>query len=665
MSCCALREKEGEASNEQKWDYINLSDFRSTSCLTPLSYGILYLLLIISIAVYAVDLFTCANLLIFDRWSGQVKPAIPFHISRWIFTGCIILSWFLLVYRWMKAVRAIKSGVIAASYLDPLAVRVQSIRMGANGRGWRRFLVFAALTKGRKGNEYVALFTYFSFEAWLRICFAEGPRVVINALTLYSVMQADLVPTGQHSASDGHTPVVQFFVNLQILANKDKEQAAILFGMLFTLIIWVFSALSLALAVLFYVLYLWHHIRDGSLSRYCRRKIDTRLHKIVMKKVNKALAKDSNTRAKQGAKGPKAGGFQADAKLQPTLPVLDVSDLDTAGAQNTSTISRQTTQIDTSPFNPRTPTNVVGPEPTVPNVFLDPRRPESPSRSVTQSSFRSNGSYESNAPLLGSAGEMGYGGSGHPGPRGAPSRMESEVRTLHSARPPPNRSLTGNSQSTQRSFSSSSSKFGPPNRTFTGSSQSTQRSFNSCSSTFGPPNRQNSDLSGRMTPTFVPSQTQVLKPMPRDMSFGTVGRRPLGSAGSDPPTQEFEMHPRVNRVNGPSPSNGGYLAFKPYTQSASSGAPISTYSLPSSAAPPRNLTQPPRQPNDYFGSIDRPAQRSGTAPLPQATTLNASPDDPYTGNWQQSFTRSVGPSRPATAIPNAGYGQRRPMPPRY
>lgn len=71
------------------------------------------------------------------------------------------------MYRWMKAVRAIKSGVIAASYLDPLAVRVQSIRMGANGRGWRRFLVFAALTKGRKGNEYVALFTYFSFEGKL------------------------------------------------------------------------------------------------------------------------------------------------------------------------------------------------------------------------------------------------------------------------------------------------------------------------------------------------------------------------------------------------------------------------------------------------------------------------------------------------------------------
>ena len=56
-----------------------------------------------------------------------------------------------------------KSGIITASYLDPLAVRIESIRPG-KAQGWRRFLVFTALTKGRKGSEYVALFTYFSFE---------------------------------------------------------------------------------------------------------------------------------------------------------------------------------------------------------------------------------------------------------------------------------------------------------------------------------------------------------------------------------------------------------------------------------------------------------------------------------------------------------------------
>ena len=442
-------------------------------------------------------------------------------------------------------------------------------------------------------------------------------------------MQANLVPTGQHSASNGHTPVVQFFVNVQILANKDKEQAAILFGMLFTLVIWVFSALSLALSVLFYVLYLWHHIRDGSLSRYCRRKIDTRLHKIVMKKVNKALAKDGNTRAKQGTKNPKFGQFQADAKVQPTLPVLD-----TVGTQDPATISRQTTQTDTTPVDPNRLTGVAGPEPTVPNVFPDPRRPEPPSRSVTQSSFRSNGSYESNAPLLNSTGEMGYGGNGHPCARGAPSRMDSEARTLHSARPPPNRSFTANSQSSERSF-------------------------NLMSSTPAPPNRFDSDISGRNPP-----EPQPLKPMPRDMSFNTVGRHPSGPAGFGLPSQAFEMYPPANRAMGP-PSSGGYIAFNPHRQGPPSGAPVSVYSIPSSAVPSRNLTSPPRPPNNYFGSIDRPAQRSGTAPLPQATTFDTAPDDPYAGNWHQPFARSVGPSRPATAMPGAGYGQRAPMPPRY
>lgn len=141
-----------------------MKDFRSTTCWTPLSYGILYISVLISVAVYAVDTFTAVNLLAFSRWAGKIKPAIPFNISRWIFAGCIILSFVLLIYRWIRAVRIIKAGGVAQSYLDPLAVRVQSVRMGRNGQGWRRFLVFAELTKSKKGAEYVALFTYFSFE---------------------------------------------------------------------------------------------------------------------------------------------------------------------------------------------------------------------------------------------------------------------------------------------------------------------------------------------------------------------------------------------------------------------------------------------------------------------------------------------------------------------
>lgn len=128
-----------------------------------------WLFLVVSIAVYAVDTFTAINLLVFSRWSSQIKPKIPFHISRWIFAACIIASFVLLVFRWIRTIRVMRSASIAESYLDPLAVRVQSIRVG-KARGYRRFLVFAELTKSKKGADYVALFAYFSFEGLLILC---------------------------------------------------------------------------------------------------------------------------------------------------------------------------------------------------------------------------------------------------------------------------------------------------------------------------------------------------------------------------------------------------------------------------------------------------------------------------------------------------------------
>jgi hypothetical protein len=124
----------------------------------------LYISFFVSITIYIVDTYTAVNLLAFDRWSGQIEPYIPLRYSRWIFAGCIILSFVLLFFRWLRAIRVMKRGGVAESYLDPLAIRVQSARVGKEGRGWKRFLVFAELSKGKKGADYVALFTHYSFE---------------------------------------------------------------------------------------------------------------------------------------------------------------------------------------------------------------------------------------------------------------------------------------------------------------------------------------------------------------------------------------------------------------------------------------------------------------------------------------------------------------------
>ncbi|KKY14157.1 putative pheromone-regulated membrane protein 6 [Diplodia seriata] len=294
MGCFGrIRDQEKNVREEQKWDYITLSDFTSSSWKSKLSYLWLWILSGIAIAVYAADTFTAVNLLVFNKWSSQVDPAIDFKVSKWISVACIIVSWVLAAFAWLRAFRVMRGGGVADSYLDPLAATLQSSRIYSGGHGWRRFLVFAELTKSKKGVDYIALFVYFSFKGAFRIILAEGPRQVVNAVTLWAAMKADLLPEGDHAETDGHSSLEQFWFNVKLLANEQQEQAIILSTMLFTLVIWVFAVLGLILAGVLYVLFLWHYIPsvDGTLANYCRRKVDKRLERVVSKKVQKALEK--------------------------------------------------------------------------------------------------------------------------------------------------------------------------------------------------------------------------------------------------------------------------------------------------------------------------------------------------------------------------------------
>lgn len=142
-------------------------------------------------AVYTVDIFTAVNLLAFNKWSSEIKPAISFDITKWIFSISIILSIVNLGYEHIRAQMIIRRGSVAESFLDNLAVRLQSIRFGS-GKGWRRFLVFAELTKSKKGAEYIALFTYFSF---------QGTSLTATTITLPNYFPLTLIQRGFVSSS--------------------------------------------------------------------------------------------------------------------------------------------------------------------------------------------------------------------------------------------------------------------------------------------------------------------------------------------------------------------------------------------------------------------------------------------------------------------------------
>ncbi|KAK3349354.1 hypothetical protein B0T25DRAFT_240078 [Lasiosphaeria hispida] len=325
MGFMSHRRRHVEVHPEQKWDFISLNDFKSTSCFTPFAYGYLWFSLFLSLAVYGVDTFTAVQLLAFNRWSSQIELThlISFDISKWIFSVCIILSFINLGFEHVRAQKIMKRGSVAESFLDSLAVRLESIRMG-KGRGYKRFLVFAELTKSKKGAEIIALFTYFSFQSWIRIIVCSGPRQVVNALTLYSAYVAKLSATGDNFENS----VASFFDKIKALAMEDYRQAVILSGMLFTLVIWLFALLSLIIAALFFVLFLWHYIPrdDGGLTGFCERKINKRLKQIVSVKINKAMAEDERKRKKAEMKAAIKNGGDRPMSMQATLPNLGGGD---------------------------------------------------------------------------------------------------------------------------------------------------------------------------------------------------------------------------------------------------------------------------------------------------------------------------------------------------
>ncbi|CAG8956550.1 hypothetical protein HYFRA_00003939 [Hymenoscyphus fraxineus] len=586
---CSGRVKEEDLRPEQKWDFISLNDFKNTSCFAPLAYAYLCISLLISVAVYGVDTFTAVNLLAFDRWSGQVQPKIDFDVGKWIFSVCIILSWVNVGYEHIRAGRVMKRGAVTESFLDSLAVRLQCIRWG-KGRGYRRFLVFAELTKSKKGAEYVALFTYFSFQAWIRIIFCQGPRQVVNAFTLYAVFQANF-----DLKKDAGSTLMTFFNNLKHLAEQSNQQALILSGMIFTLVIWVFGVLSMILAVFFYVFFLWHYIpnRDGGLSGYCKRKVDKRLASIVSVKVNKAIEEEERRRQQGNAKkGPKKGpdGGDSMAGRQATLPTL--FDDKAEDKLPNMPLMRADTQS-TLPLYSSRPGTPSG-QPPLPSFELnqmDQRRP------FPQ---RSNTSYASNAPLIGNAQGMA---DGRASP--APS-MHGDMNGYPA---PPPRSMTSN---THRSdWSSSTGQYG---------SQVGLPQPPRMPSAFGDRGYTQSPVSyveGRGTPdTFGnPGPPRINTPMGPPPSMAR--RTPFDPYGAQP-----------------SPALSGH--FNPNIRSASA-APTSNPGPP--PGPQRNMTAP----MDYFGNAG--PQRPGTSnsqlnAVPQIARL-ASPA-PY-NNWGNGGSPGFGP----------------------
>ena len=351
--------------------------------------------------------------------------------------------------------------------------------------------------------------------------------------------------------------------------------------MLWTLVIWVISVLNLIIALILYLLFLWHWVpsSDGTLGKYCKRKVDSRVSSIVEKTVQKARERDETKRQLADAKALKNGQKLSQIKREPTLPTIGI--LDGQKADDFPVLSRQDTMSTLPAYSSRPPTGNDDEK----DLLRQPNRsdtnsPATLSRQDTRNTYESKGSYGSTASLMNNSGPMG---------RAAPARNPS---------PPTNYSANQNQNQ---------NGYGSNGRSMTGSPFSYAQ-------TYGP---------GPRPPTSQGRRT----PGPP----GSEGRRTPGPIQSGRSTPHQPGNGWNNQPRGP-PSNGRGTPFQSYgPESNYRGPPYSSH--PSTPASQSQFPQqgPPhlQQGRGNYNSQNRPLPRP---PPPQRNMtdpgFNHFPPDP-------------------------------------
>lgn len=178
---------------------------------------------------------------------------VSFSIGKWIFTGCIIFSFLLLLYEGDKARKVVASRDIARAYTNVQANMYYSLR------SYDHYCFFSHINDSKKKQDEFAFFIYFTFKEWKRVLVADGPRQVINALTLYSF-----------GASQ------KWSTNLQDYTEGSIITTGLLATMIFTVVIWCGSMILLITASLLY--FPWLCYIQGNLKVYCCHLVGMSFH---------------------------------------------------------------------------------------------------------------------------------------------------------------------------------------------------------------------------------------------------------------------------------------------------------------------------------------------------------------------------------------------------
>jgi len=304
---------------DHKFDFVDTQEFNDNGCMMRIKYLWVYILVLKSFLVYVSDIFTAVTMLSTKSWTNQIFQnckdvrgcvAIPFTVGKWLFVSCILFSFVLLAYESRKAKKIILSRDISYAFTNIMANNYYSLR------SYNHFCFFDHIQQSTKKSDDFAFFIFFTFKSWKRLFFADGPRQVINALTLYAIYLARKDDTAWYNFK-------------KYFAGNNLITTGLTISTLFTVLIFAGSLLLLIIAAVAYIPLLCYI--KGNLKEYCCHKVDKRISEIIRRR-NKERTAKAIALAKKEAMGDfshlknKKGEFIHQPLPQPTLPNISIDD---------------------------------------------------------------------------------------------------------------------------------------------------------------------------------------------------------------------------------------------------------------------------------------------------------------------------------------------------
>lgn len=247
------------------FDIIDVDRFHNTDTSTVLSYILTWILMFLSWVLLGVDMYTCLSILVFHKWSSESYKPYAYAVAKWIFTGCIIFEFCLLIYHWVWAIHTYKTRNIALAYVNKLTRILYIVR------SYNYHCLFNKIEHNNK-FDWACFLAYGEIDHALQILFADTPRQVINILTL------------RYYATSGDTSN-DIILNIKDIADTNIMLSIILSFMVLSVMIWSIFFFKFLLGMILYIpVKIKLKEKDfKSLKKYCCTVVNDNVRILVFK----------------------------------------------------------------------------------------------------------------------------------------------------------------------------------------------------------------------------------------------------------------------------------------------------------------------------------------------------------------------------------------------